>query len=177
MAVTMSSPSELHPPEHLACGDSHPPRGVWLRRLRLPFLFSLFSLSVSCISCGGGVSDPPPPVSVTVVPGSAQTFTGDNVQFSATVQNAASTAVTWQVNQVPGGNVTVGTIDPTGLCAAPAVRPTPPTVTVTAVLQSDSTKTGSSSVTILSLSPALSSVTTSQTLQLNVLTPGAAIAL
>ena len=181
MAVTMSSPSELHPPEHLACGDSHPPRGVWLRRLRLPFLFSLFSLSLSCISCGGGVSDPPPTISVTVVPGSAQTFTGDNVQFSATVQNAASTAVTWQVNQVPGGNVTVGMIDSTGLYAAPTKVPNPPTVTVTAVLQSDSTKTGSSSVTIqslssiqgpLSLSPALSSVTTSQTLQLNVLTPG-----
>jgi len=103
------------------------------------------------------------------------------VQFSATVQNSASTAVTWQVNQVPGGNVTVGTVDPTGLYVAPTVVPTPATVTVTAVLQSDPNETGSSSVTIqaissvtgpLSLSPALSSVTTSQTLQLQVLTPG-----
>src|SRR6202030_198635 len=57
----------------------------------------------------------------------------------------------------------------------------PPTDPVTAVLQTDSTKTGSSSVTIqllssvtgqLVVSPALSSVTTSQTLQFNVLTPG-----
>ena len=123
----------------------------------------------------------PPAASHQVTPGSAQPFTGENVQFSAVVQNAASTAVNWQVNQVPGGNLAVGTIDSTGLYAAPTSVPSPPTVTVTAVLQSDSTKTGSSSVTIqalssiqgpLSLSPALSSVTTSQTLQLQVLTAG-----
>src|ERR1039457_7075929 len=102
MAEAMSSPLELHPPEHLSRGDSYCQRDVWLRWLRLPFLFSLFSLSVNFISCGGGVSGPPAPVSVTVMPGSAQPFTGENVQFSATVQNAASTAVTWQVNQVPG---------------------------------------------------------------------------
>ena len=88
---------------------------------------------------------------------------------------------TGTVNKVPGGNLTVGTIDSNGLYTAPTSVPNPPTVTVTAVLQSDSTKTGSSSVTIqalssiqgpLSLSPVLSSVTTSQTLQLQVLTAG-----
>src|SRR4029077_15747286 len=112
---------------------------------------------------------------------SAQPFPGVNVQFNAVVQNATSSAVNWQVNQAPGGNATVGTISSNGFCTAPNSVPNPATVTVTAVLQADSTKTGSASVTIqslsaiqgpLTLSPALSSVTPSQTLQLNVLTAG-----
>ncbi len=103
------------------------------------------------------------------------------MQFKAVVENAPSSSVNWQVNLTTGGNPMVGTIDPAGLYTAPAVVPSPPTVIVTAVLQSDSTKVASSSVTIQALSsvtgnlvvsPALSSVTTSQTLQFNILTPG-----
>jgi hypothetical protein len=103
------------------------------------------------------------------------------VQFKAVVQNASNAAVNWQVNTIPGGNATAGTIDPSGLYTAPASLPNPPTVTVMAVLRSDATKTGSASVTIQALSsvtgpivvsPSLSSVTTSQTIQFNVLTPG-----
>jgi hypothetical protein len=149
-------------------------------------------LSAVCTSCGAvgsapapapdpPASDPPPPVTVTVTPSSAQPFPGASVQFKDVVQNASSAAVTWQVNAITGGNATAGTIDSTGLYTAPASPPIPPTVTVTAVLQSDATKTGSASVTIQALSavtgpivvsPSLSSVTTSQTIQFNVLTPG-----
>jgi hypothetical protein len=118
---------------------------------------------------------------VSVTPNSANPFQGGNVQFDAVVKNASSSAVNWQVNLTTGGNPMVGTIDPTGLYTAPASVPSPPTVIVTAVLQSDSTKAGSSSVTIqglssvtgqLIVSPALTSVTTSQMLQFNILTPG-----
>ena len=103
------------------------------------------------------------------------------MQFDAVVKNASSSAVNWQVNLTTGGNPMVGTIDPTGLYTAPASVPIPPTVIVTAVLQSETTKTGSSTVNIQELSsvtgplivaPALTSVTTSQTLQFNILTPG-----
>ncbi|MBZ5645522.1 MAG: hypothetical protein LAO19_22440 [Acidobacteriia bacterium] len=82
---------------------------------------------------------------------------------------------------MPGGNLTMGTIDSNGLYTAPNSVPNPPTVTVTSILQSDTTKTASSSVTIqalssiqgpLSLSPVLSSVTLSQLVQLQVLTAG-----
>ncbi len=136
-----------------------------------------------CISCGA-VGDAPPapsPVTVTVTANSPNAYQGETDQFTATVQNAASAAVTWQVNGMDQGSPSFGTINTSGLYTAPIVVPSQPTVTVTAVLQSDSTKTGSSSVTILSLSsitgplvvsPALSSLTTSQTLQLQVLTPG-----
>ena len=148
-------------------------------------LFLLFPLlNIFLISCGGLVSsDPPAPVIVTVSPASAQPFAGTTVQFTATVQNAGSFAVNWQVNGMTNGDMTtVGSISVSGLYTAPNSVPTPQaTVKVAAVLQSDPTKTGSSNVTIqplsaiqgqLSLSPKLSSVTTSQALQLDVTSDG-----
>jgi hypothetical protein len=160
---------------HRVPHESHP------QKYRRIFLFASLALCAICTSCGGSTaSGPPPPVTVSVMPNSAKPYQGESVQFNAVVENAA-TSVTWQVSQVPSGNSPVGTIDSTGLYTAPASVPTQPTVTVIAVLQSDPTKTGSASVTILSLSsiqgpltlsPALSSVTTSQSVQLNVLTAG-----
>lgn len=103
------------------------------------------------------------------------------MQFNAVVENASSSAVIWQVNGTTSGNSDMGTIDSTGLYTAPILVPNPATVKVMAVLQSDTTKSGSSTVTIqalssvtgqLVISPALSSVTTSQTQQFNILTPG-----
>jgi hypothetical protein len=152
-----------------------------VRDTQPPHFFLLVLLAAFLSSCGGIVSDPSLPVTVTVTPSSAQPFTGNSVQFSATVQNAPGSAVNWMVNTAAGGNSKWGIIDSTGLYTAPSVAPTPATVTVTAVLQTDFTKTGSASVTVLSpsgiqetllLSPMLSSVTTSQSLQFNVLTPG-----
>ena len=167
----------LHQPQ-----DAILPRAL---RSRLSLLFFLSPLlAIFLISCGGLVSSgtPPPPVTVTVSPASAQPFTGTTVQFIATVQNAGSSAVNWQVNGMTGGDIaTVGSISVSGLYLAPDQVPTPPTtVTVTAVLQSDSTKAGYASVTVipvstiqsLSITPQLSSVTTTQTLQLQVTTAG-----
>jgi len=177
----MPSRLDLHPGECLRRGVFPALRqGRW-RGLHRVFFFASLLFCVICTSCGAVGYGPPPPVTVNVTPNSAQPFQGEKLQFNATVQNALDPAVNWQVNQTAGGNPMVGMIDSTGLYTAPALVPNPPTVTVTAVLQSDSTKTGSSSVTILALSsitgplvvsPAISSLTTSQTLQLQVLTPG-----
>src|SRR4029077_4159017 len=180
----MPSPLDLHFAECLPRGFLSARRDRRLREFPHKLLFASLLLCVICTSCGAvgsGPASPPPPVTVAVTPNSAQPFPGVNVQFNAVVQNATSSAVNWQVNQAPGGNATVGTISSNGFCTAPNSVPNPATVTVTAVLQADSTKTGSASVTIqslsaiqgpLTLSPALSSVTPSQTLQLNVLTAG-----
>ena len=103
------------------------------------------------------------------------------MQFQAVVENASSSAILWQVNQIPGGNAVWGTISSTGVYKAPGTVPNPPAVTVTASLQSQPTATASAIVTVqglsavqgpLTLSPKLSSITTSQTIQLNVLTTG-----
>ncbi len=179
----MPSPLHLHLGECLPRGVFPTPRGARWRELPRGLLIASLLLAVICTACGavGYGPAPPPPVTVTVTPNSAQPFPGANVQFNAVVENASSSAVNWQVNQVPGGNATVGTISSNGSYMAPNSVPNPATVTVTAVLLADSTKTGSASVTIqslssiqgpLTLSPKLSSVTTSQTLQLTVLTAG-----
>ena len=155
----------------------------------LPFASIL--LSTVCTACGAvapapvpPTAPPPPPppaATVTVTPNSATPFPNQSVTFQAIVKNASKTAVIWQVNQMTGGNSTLGTIDPNGVYLAPNAVPGQQPLTVTAVLQSDSTKTGSASVTVQSLSavtgsllvsPAISSVTTSQSLQLQILTPG-----
>ena len=167
--------ASLNTPELSSRRGTLCPRRVRVRRLRHSALITLLAVAVNCSSCGV-VSDPPLPVSVRVSPGTAQPFAGASVAFKATVENAVNPAVTWQVNSVPGGNATVGTISPTGFYTAPVAVPDPPMVVVTAVLQTDATRSGSSSVTIqpdsaiqsISISPALSSVTTGQSLQLQV---------
>jgi hypothetical protein len=150
------------------------------RKVRGLIFLQLFMVAIICSSCGSMVSNPPLLASVSVTPGSAQPFAGAPVQFSVMVENAWSSAVTWQVNSVPGGNATVGTISAAGLYTAPNAVPSPPMVIVTAVLQTDATKSGSSNVTIqpdsaiqsISISPALSSATTLQALQLQVVASG-----
>lgn len=144
----------------------------------------LFLLVFSGVSCGGGTSSSssrPAPVNVTVSPSSAQPFTGEQVQFTATAQNSAGATFTWEVNSQANGNSTVGTINSDGLYTAPAAVPNPSTVTITAVLQSDPLESGSSTVTIespsgiqgsLKIVPHLSSVTTSQALQFQINTAG-----
>ena len=88
------------------------------------------------------------PVSVTISPASATVAAGGTQQFTATVENASNTAVTWQVNGVTGGNATAGTISSSGLYTAPGAVPSPAAVTITAVSQADATKSASAQVTI-----------------------------
>ncbi|HWZ99963.1 MAG TPA: hypothetical protein VN025_19555, partial [Candidatus Dormibacteraeota bacterium] len=88
------------------------------------------------------------PVSVTVSPKTVNVQSGFTQQFLATVANASNTAVTWQVNGVTGGNSTVGTISTSGLYTAPAVVPSPASVTVKAISQADNTKSDTATVTI-----------------------------
>jgi hypothetical protein len=136
------------------------------------------------ISCSGGAGSTPsanvntaPVVSVSISPPSAQIAAGASVQFTATVQNATN-VVNWQVNGIPGGNSSVGTITAssasTASYTAPASVSPALTVTVTAVLQADATKSASAIVTInplpaaqVSVSPANASVVTGGALQFN----------
>lgn len=91
---------------------------------------------------------PPQPAGATISPTSATVRISKTKQFTATVQNTATTAVTWRVNGVTGGNATVGTISASGLYKAPGAVPSPATVTLTAVSVTDSTKSASTAVTI-----------------------------
>lgn len=86
---------------------------------------------------------------VMVTPsGPSAVAAGSTTTFTATVQNISNTGVTWQVDGTPGGNSTVGTISASGSFSAPNLPPAGGSVTITAVLQADSTKSGSITVTI-----------------------------
>lgn len=94
---------------------------------------------------------PPPPapqITVSVSPASANLSIGESQQFSSTVTGTLSTSVNWLVNDIPGGNPTVGLITSNGLYVAPSGVPQPSTVTVKGVSVVDSTKFGTASVTI-----------------------------
>lgn len=111
---------------------------------RLQVLLFL-SLLVLLVACGGGKKA----VTITVSPTTASVYTTQNEQFAATVSNATSSAVNWQVDGIAGGNSAVGTIDSTGLYTAPAALPVPATVTITAIAVGDTTKTAVATVTLL----------------------------
>ena len=49
---------------------------------------------------------------------------GAYAQFTASFTNAPSTAVTWKVNGIVGGNAAVGTVSVSGLYKAPPLIPT-----------------------------------------------------
>jgi len=92
---------------------------------------------------------------VTVSPSSASVRVGRMQTFTATVTGAPG-GVTWSVNDVPGGDGSVGTIDSTGRYLAPATAPGQ-TVTVRATSVSVPTASGSAVVTVVPL-PSISSV-------------------
>jgi trimeric autotransporter adhesin len=90
----------------------------------------------------------PAALSVTVAPSTATVVVNVLQQFTATVTGNSNTSVSWFVNGVAGGNLTVGTISTTGLFQAPAAVPSPATFAISAVSQVDNITSGTAQVTI-----------------------------
>ena len=95
-------------------------------------------------------------VTVSVSPSTASVRAGHSQLFAATVTGAPS-GVTWSVNNVAGGDTTVGLIDAVGSYSAPLVVPNPATVTVRAASTASPSTTGSAAVTVIPL-PRITSV-------------------
>jgi serine protease len=114
------------------------------------------SAVTSAPPAAGAVACPPPitvvsPVAVAISPTAATLRAGGGTRaFTASVSNSPDASVNWFVNDIPGGNTTLGTISPSGLYAAPAVVPVPASVTVKAVSVVDPTRSASATVTITS---------------------------
>ena len=109
-------------------------------------------VSVATPAPGGGSSSAlafainvPNPV-VAISPVSAIVAAGGQQQFTSSVSNALTQAVTWQVNGISGGNATVGTISNAGLYIAPLAQAG---VTITAVSQEDANKSAAASLSVL----------------------------
>jgi hypothetical protein len=83
--------------------------------LILPLLF---------VGCGGGQSTTTPPpggtASVTISPALAALTTGQSQTFTAAVTGNAVTTVTWEVDSIPGGNTSVGTVTASGIYSPPS---------------------------------------------------------
>ncbi|HTC94519.1 MAG TPA: Ig-like domain-containing protein [Terriglobales bacterium] len=126
------------------------------RTLFLPLLFFVFLfLLVGCGTTGshsGGKPGPTPAptpqgqITVTVAPAAVTVAAGSAFSaFVATVTNTSNPNVNWLVDNVAGGNTTVGTIDASGHYTAPSAAGTH---TVTAVSVADPTRSGSAQVTV-----------------------------
>ena len=78
-------------------------------RIRIPSLgLGLALLLGSLIGCGGGTT-PIQQFSMSISPSPVNVAAEATEQFSVTVTGVSSTAVTWQVNGLAGGNATAMT--------------------------------------------------------------------
>ena len=103
-------------------------------------------------------------INVSLTPASATRAIGHRQTFNVQINNTANQNVSWQVNGITAGNLSVGQICATGSnpCQqisssaaasidylAPAGLPSPNPVTITTIAQVDASKKASASVTIL----------------------------
>jgi len=115
---------------------------------------------------------PPPTVGVVLSPGVSSLTVGSTLSITAAVSGSTNPAVTWSVDGVQNGNSTIGTITGTGN----TITYTAPAVAGNHIIQAtsvaDSSKSGSSSITVLvapstvsvTLSPGTTSLTVGSTL-------------
>jgi subtilisin family serine protease len=91
--------------------------------------FLLPALAGALVACPPAPT-PPAPVQIGVQSASntIQALVGQSIQFSAT----GATNLTWKVNNIVGGNTSIGTISDGGRFTAPASVPNPAIVTVRA---------------------------------------------
>lgn len=138
------------------------------------FALLLLSLALLVAGCGGG-SGSTVVIVVSLSPTTATVVTGGTQKFNAAVSGDMDddnedqiVDVTWFVNDVEGGNSTVGTISNIGLYTAPLVAPDPNKVTIKAVSIDDTTKNATAEVTIdsgirISLAPLIATVGLNET--------------
>lgn len=138
----------------------------WPRAIALGVLCVASVVEINCGIAGSPSKVAPASVGVTVTPASASLLLGATQPFQASVTGSPNATVTWEVNHVPGGTAGSGTISTAGLYAAPAILPSPPSVTVTAISQADAEANGSAIVNlkdniVVTVAPATASVPTS----------------
>lgn len=119
---------------------------------------SLAMLSGCAAMAGGSGSGGQNSSPVAVTPSTASIRAGDTLQFTAKVANATDQTVMWSVNGTAGGNATVEKISTTGLYTAPAALPNPNAVSIEATSASNTSLSGTSSVTLENPVPTVTAV-------------------
>ena len=130
---------------------------------------TLLFFSFSIAACGSASSTDntqhPPAASITVAvaPSTANVRVGNSTSFSANVSGTSNAAVTWSVNDIPSGSSAIGTIDSSGKYTAPTSLPSPNTVTIKATSSADTSKSSTSSVTLMNPTPVLTGISPAST--------------
>ncbi|HUI77002.1 MAG TPA: DUF1800 family protein [Bryobacteraceae bacterium] len=108
------------------------------------------------------VTQPNSNITVTLNPTSAALqVAGGSQAFTATVHGATDQTVTWEVNGIEGGDAQVGYVSTSGVYVAPDNLPGGNSVTVTAVPEADTTKSGNATVSLQNPTPVLTTVSPS----------------
>jgi hypothetical protein len=102
------------------------------------------STSTSTSTC----TDPVTNISVTISPSIVSVNVVTTQQFQDSITGGTNSVTIWKVNNITGGNSTLGLIDSNGLYHAPVTVPSPSTVSVTAVSFEDQNVSATSTVTI-----------------------------
>ncbi len=102
------------------------------------------SSSTSISTC----TDPVTNISVTFSPAAASVNVVSTLQFQDAIQGGTNSVTIWKVNNITGGNDTIGRIDSNGLYHAPTTIPSPAAVSVVAVSFEDQNVFATSTVTI-----------------------------
>ncbi len=89
-----------------------------------------------------------PAVLVAICPASGSVQVGSGQTFIATVANTADDSVTWEVDDIVGGNSTYGTISSNGVYTAPSSVPSGSVVTIKAISNVDQTAMSTTQVSI-----------------------------
>ena len=115
------------------------------------FLATVLVMAMLMISCGneGGGLILTPRVLLSIDPTNVVMLAGGTQQFNATILGTRNHSVTWTVNDIAGGNATVGTISPTGLYSSLASAPSG-IVTIRATSQADSAATATATQAVVS---------------------------
>ncbi|MGD9762703.1 MAG: DUF1800 family protein [Candidatus Binatia bacterium] len=97
-----------------------------------------------------------------VVPPAATVPVGTSRQLSAILNGSASTAVTWSVNGIRGGNSRFGFIDRNGKYMAPSIPPDGWEVTVEATSRANPSASAACAITVRHQTPALAALNPSK---------------
>jgi uncharacterized protein (DUF1800 family) len=129
----------------------------------VPLILILF-VTASCALTPAGYTDPnpnPPPddKTLTISPSAASVRAGSSQTF---VPSITSAPLTWSVNGTAGGSPSIGTITSAGVYTAPAVLPSPNTITVAAAETAKTSITGSSTVSLLNPIPQITGLSPAQ---------------
>jgi hypothetical protein len=120
------------------------------------FISAFLVFPLLLVSCGGGAATSTDPssgggtatASATIGPSRAALTTGQTQTFAATVTGNSVTTVTWEVDSIPGGNASVGTVTAAGVYSPPSSAGSH---TVVARSVADSTASASATVFITDL--------------------------